>query len=479
MTQARLMEISESIKWIDDRIFAQTGKRLDSLQISILEATSQGQKYPQIAEKYNFTNDHVRKAAWKLWKRLSDVLGESVNQSNFRTLIQRGFFSNSNHNTINSNNNINLCSDRYHSEETIARSPTPPQPYPDTRTEPQINLDDAPAILTCYDSPSGDSFASRITELNTLEHWIVQDRCRIVQLLGISGIGKTALSLRLIDQIKNNFDYIIYQTLCFSPTLETTLINLLEKFGKPQAIPQQIEGQISQLLQYLRQHQCLIILDDVQMLFSPGKFAGEYQPSLENYPLFFKRIAEIEHSSCFLLISAEQLQEFTQLSKGDRPVRSLLLGGLGIAAREIFQQHTLSDETDWERLINTYQGNRLWLALTARMIQELFAGKVSEFLECEGLILADTVRSQIERQWQQLTQIEQAIMMQLKDENLPVTLPQILKTVSQQSRNETSDVLTAIQSLRRRFLMDMIDQGKDKFFKLNPVYQQYLSLRSS
>ena len=106
MTKARLMEISESIKWIDDRIFAKTGKRLDSLQISILEATSRGQKYPQIAETYNFSNDHIRKAAWKLWKLLSDVLGESVSQSNFRTLVQRGFFSNSNiNNIVNSNNN--------------------------------------------------------------------------------------------------------------------------------------------------------------------------------------------------------------------------------------------------------------------------------------------------------------------------------------------------------------------------------------
>ncbi len=92
MTKARLMEFEESIKWIDDRIFAKTGKRLDSLQISILEATSRGQKYPQIAEEYNFSNDHVRKAAWKLWKLLSDVFGEPVSQSNFRTLVQRGFF---------------------------------------------------------------------------------------------------------------------------------------------------------------------------------------------------------------------------------------------------------------------------------------------------------------------------------------------------------------------------------------------------
>jgi hypothetical protein len=75
----------------------------------------------------------------------------------------------------------------------------------------------------------------------------------------------------------------------------------------------------------------------------------------------FKRIAETEHHICFLLISAEQIQDFTQLKKGDRSVRSLVLGSLGIAAREIFQEYQLSDEADWERLINLYQGNPLWL----------------------------------------------------------------------------------------------------------------------
>lgn len=108
------------------------------------------------------------------------------------------------------------------------------------------------------------------------------------------------------------------------------------------------------------------------------------------------------------------------------------------------------------------------------MIQDLFAGKVSEFLQCESLILADSLQAELARQWQRLNRTEQTIMIQLKDADLPVTLPQILKTVSKQSMSATSDVLTAIQSLRRRFLMNMIEQGEDKFFLLNPIYQEYL-----
>ncbi|HBE51558.1 MAG TPA: ATPase, partial [Cyanobacteria bacterium UBA11369] len=110
----------------------------------------------------------------------------------------------------------------------------------------------------------------------TLENWILQDRCRIIALLGINGIGKTTLSLRLIEQIKTHFDYVIYRSLRFSPTLNATLTNLLQIFSPEADIPDSIETQLSQLIDYLRKYRCLIVLDDVQMLFSEGQLAGQY-----------------------------------------------------------------------------------------------------------------------------------------------------------------------------------------------------------
>lgn len=463
MTTPKFMELEESVKWIDDEIFAKTGKRLDSLQISILEATSQGQKYPQIADQYNFSNDHVRKAAWKLWKRLSEVLGETVSQSNFRSLVQRGLFSHNNIN-VNSNNNINYCGDRYHSEVTKARSPTSPQNPEQTPKQIHIDLGDAPEIFSFFD---------RTPQLTTLENWITQDRTSLIALLGISGIGKTTLSLHLIDQIKTQFDYIIYRSLHFSPTLEKYLPKILKIFSESSEIPQNIETQISQILDYLRKYRCLIILDDVQALFSSGQLAGQYKSGYEDYQLFFKQITEVNHNSCFLLISSEKPREIAELEKSNSPIHSLVLGSLGLGAKEILSSHQLLEVETWETLINIYQGNPLWLNITAALIRELFSSKVADFLQYDMPLLDESLQSRLEQLLGRLTKEEVAVITQLAQEAEAVLLSEILNKI----KLSNSELINAIKSLCMRFLLETQEREKITFFSLNPVVAQYVKTR--
>ncbi len=488
MTAPKFMELEESVKWIDDEIFAKTGKRLDSLQISILEATSQGKKYPEIAEKYKFSDDHVRKAGWKLWKLLSDVLGETVSQSNFRGLLQRGVFSNSNiNNIVNSKNSkINVCGDRCHSEVTEDRSPASPQNSQQTPTQPHLDLSEAPKIFTFYD---------RTPQLTTLKQWILHENTRLLAILGIVGIGKTAIAAQLVQQIKHEFDFVIWRSLATSPPLPILQTSIIQSFRRGDApVPAPEEGAMVRpfdyaqgnashaptatgglpLLDYLQKYRCLLILDDVQMINSSGQLAGDYKPGYEDYGTLFRQVAELSHNSCLVLLSWEKPREIAALEGKNQPVRSLQLNGLCVEAGEILREKGLAEDAKWSELIEQYRGNPLWLKIVATMIQDLFNGSLSEFLSDDTLFLGD-LESLLHQPFNRLSESEKQVMSWLASENAPVSISKMPENM-QLSR---SHFLKVMQSLGRRSLIEKIQEGDRTFFSLAPVLKEYVKTNYS
>jgi len=297
------MDIAEVLELADSLVFSKTGKHLEHLQKTVLKGTVQGQTYLEIAKDNGFSESHVKNVGQELWHLLSSALGEKVTKANFSSIFKNiknnKFIVSGGCQNNPTFNNINI----FTSEERSHTSPQNPQQTP---TQPHIDLGDAPEIFRFFD---------RTPQLTTLETWILQDKSRLIALLGISGIGKTTLAIRLIEQIKTNFDYVIYRSLRFSPTLNATLTNLLQIFSDKTDISHNIETQISQLLDNLRKYRCLIILDDVQILFSSGQLAGQYKTGYEDYQQFFKLIAEVCHHSCSILISWEKSREIAKLER--------------------------------------------------------------------------------------------------------------------------------------------------------------------
>ncbi|NEP43304.1 MAG: AAA family ATPase, partial [Okeania sp. SIO2H7] len=295
------------------------------------------------------------------------------------------------------------------------------------------------------------------------------DRLPLISLVGLSGIGKTTLSLRLIHQIKTHFDCVIYRSLRFSPTLKTTLTNLLEILSPETKASEEIETLINQTIKKLQASRSFIVLDDAQELFKKKKFSGQYVSGFEDYRQFFQLLARRNNNSCFLLVSREKLKELERVEKENNLGRSLLLKSLGNAAKQILQKRGLRDEKYWQKLIDNYQGNPRWLEIAAATIQDLLGGKVKEFLEYESLILPEALQAELEEQLERLSSAEKAIVELMAREKGAIALTQIIAKLPLSG----GEVLNAVQSLKRRLLVESIQQDNSSLLVLNSVWKYY------
>ncbi len=105
---------------LDDMVFRETGKHLDSLQLKILKGVLEGKKYKAIAEDYNCSNGQVKDKAYELWQILSQALNEDVNKSNLEAIAERLYFKNFNYSIVGNRvkvDNISFCGNSKEKEE--------------------------------------------------------------------------------------------------------------------------------------------------------------------------------------------------------------------------------------------------------------------------------------------------------------------------------------------------------------------------
>ncbi len=320
------------------------------------------------------------------------------------------------------------------------------------------------------------AFYGRESELVELERWIVDEHCRLVALLSRGGYGKTALSVKLTQQIARHFDVVIWRSLQNTPPLERLLADYLTFLSEQHTtdLPESTGERMTLLFEYLRTARCLLALDNVETLFQARNRAGAYRAGYEAYGQFFQRVGQTAHRSCLLLTSREQPKELAPLEGDHAPVRTMTLAGLEQGAcRQILKDSNLAGtEVEYRSLADRCAGNPLALKVVAATIRELFGGNITEFLS-QGTVLFGDIRGLLDQQFEHLSASEEAILFWLALVREPLALGDLVQ--ESLSPLPGKELLEALGALRRRSLLERGEAGA--VFTLHPVVMEYVAER--
>jgi hypothetical protein len=318
------------------------------------------------------------------------------------------------------------------------------------------------------EAPEINAFYGRTTELATLQKWIVQDHCRLVGLLGMGGIGKTALSVELVKQIADDFDRVVWRSLWDAPPLDT-LIAGLRLFDIDSV---SLQTPLSQLVDYLSTQHCLLVLDGVEAIMSQTH-PGTYLETHQDYGELFKQLGTVYHRSCIVLVSREKPRELL-VGEGQQSMRrSLQLGSLEVEGKKILQEWGLPNEADLlDKLVQLYSGNPFALQMMANIIHEVFGGDIKNFLKLNTTFIDREMWAILTQQFVRLSELEKEVMQVLA--NSSERLSAIELADLPQFVDAKSHLIAALDSLNRRSLIDKSLNTNKVIFSLQPIVRRYI-----
>jgi WD40 repeat protein len=466
------LKFEEALKLVD-QVLAPIA--LSDIQERVFRGVWEGQTYEKIAEVTNYDAEYVKHVGHQIWQKLSQALGEKVTKSNHRSVLRRRTAQMS---VVNLSVNTSDSLGQNHLSQNQDQPP---------RVEKNLQTSNSLANGRYHRQDWGEAirspaFYGRTDEIKVLEAWICTAGCRLVALMGMGGIGKTALAQNFVEQSQDQFDCVIWRSLRQAPPLDELLTPIL-KFIAPDpdpALPESEEGKLAKLVEFLQSSRCLLVLDNMESILcssedgasASSQRAGHYRRGYENYGKLLQYVGEGQHQSCLVLTSREKPREIVTLESQDFPVQSLMLKGLNTPdARLIIQhKHSRSTEADCDRLIQLYAGNPLALKIATSTIQELFDGDIGEFLK-EGIAFFGDIGELLDEQFNRLSHLEKQIMLWLAMTQEPMSLADLSEDMT--TYTSKRELLEALESLSRRPLIEKFEHR----FSQQPVVMEYMTER--
>jgi NB-ARC domain len=396
---------------------------LSELQEQVFQRSWYNHSYVKIALNINHRESYIKDVGSELWQLLSQKLETKVTKLNLREAVM----------------------------QYVQLQQTPARP-----ALPQIHVD-------WGEAPDVSQLCGRAVQLTKLEQWVMQERCRMVAIVGMGGVGKTILATQLAQQLVDTeqFEVVVWRSLRQAPPLQELLTDLMSAIAPLQSLPQRLDAIMRQLQEQLRHRRCLLILDNVEAVLQGKELVGTYRPGYEDYGWLFQQLGEGRHQSSVLLTSREIIPQVSIQAGSRAAVRLWRLEPLSVEeGKSILAAKGLNVQTEQtqqvKELIKRYQGNPLALKIVATLIEELFDGNITAFLAQNTLLFKD-ICDLLAPQFARLSLLERQVMNWLAREPEAVTTAQLqVNLLPSMTPAQLQDTLA---SLDRRSLIEKNEQN--------------------
>ncbi|MEG4457330.1 NB-ARC domain-containing protein [Microcoleus sp. N9_A1] len=418
------MEFEQALEIVNHAIARKIARTLTEVEVALLFGAWNNLTYDRIAERSGYSINYLqRDIGPKFWKLLSDALGRKVNKTNLRGILT-------------------------HFDTPIAT----PQP----QIQPSIDWGEAIDV---------SSFQGRVGEIETLTQWIIQDRCRLIALVGMGGIGKSTLAAKVAQLLQEQFEFVIWRSLRNAPLLDTLLSELVPFLSNQQ----DIQAKPERLLYWLQTHRCLVILDNQETILQAGNCAGYYQQDFTDYGDLFQLLGEASHQSCILLTSREKSSKVAILEDLNGAVRSLSVqGSRETSLAFIDSKQLVGTDAEKRQLCELYCCNPLVVKIVSASIQSLFDGEIATFLQ-EKTLVFNGIRRLLTRQFERLSPVEKTIMYLLAINREYTTIAELQANIVPAISRAT--LLESLESLTWRSLIEK----RSGEYTQQPVVMEYVT----
>ncbi|WP_414542604.1 NB-ARC domain-containing protein [Nostoc sp. CCY0012] len=244
------------------------------------------------------------------------------------------------------------------------------------------------------EAPDISSFYGRTQELAELQKWLTQERCQLVILHGMGGIGKSALARRLVDKIIHQYDYVIWLSLASAPPFSEIILKLMQflTHGEQEA------DDIAPIMRCLHRHRCLIVLDSWEELIE------DESENYTKYNNFVEIVAQESHRSSLLLLT-RKLTHNIDILKGKLIRFKKLTEITPEAARQIFLAEGMSGTDRQLAELSQRYRNPLMIKVVAQQVKRVFSADISPFIDM-SVFVGDAITKFLDEQFQGLAKIE-------------------------------------------------------------------------